>query len=203
MPYGLVLNFRMRTTRQALAGPWWLLPVGRLNPLWWYGIGAAFIGFEYLNGPDAQFPVLYLIPVVLAAWYSGLRPAMAIAIAVPIAHIVFRLSIWPQESDPWLPIAATVFRAGVIVLLGLWFARLAEHERDLHGYVMRLEGLLPICSFCKSIRNKSGDWESLERFISQRSEAQFSHGLCPTCGKTHYPEFDLDDANRDRVEVNH
>jgi hypothetical protein len=52
-----------------------------------------------------------------------------------------------------------------------------------------LSGLLPICSFCKKIRNKKGDWELLERYITTRSESKFTHGLCPECREEHYPEF--------------
>ena len=51
-----------------------------------------------------------------------------------------------------------------------------------------LSGLLPICSFCKKIRNKEGDWELLESYITARSESKFSHGLCPDCREEHYPE---------------
>lgn len=52
-----------------------------------------------------------------------------------------------------------------------------------------LSGLLPICSFCKKIRNKKGEWELLERYITTRSESKFTHGLCPECRDKHYPEF--------------
>ena len=51
-----------------------------------------------------------------------------------------------------------------------------------------LSGLLPICSFCKKIRNNEGDWELLERYITARSESKFTHGLCPECRDKHYPE---------------
>ena len=71
----------------------------------------------------------------------------------------------------------------------LWFARLADYERELSRQVRVLEGLLAICSFCKSIRNERGDWEHLESFISRRSEAEFSHGVCPSCGALHYPDM--------------
>jgi hypothetical protein len=47
--------------------------------------------------------------------------------------------------------------------------------------------MLSICAFCKKIRNESGEWEQLEGFISRKSEAEFSHSLCPSCGNTHYP----------------
>ncbi len=52
-----------------------------------------------------------------------------------------------------------------------------------------LKGLLPICSFCKKIRNDLGDWEVLEQYISDRSESQFSHSLCPECKLENYPDL--------------
>ena len=73
-------------------------------------------------------------------------------------------------------------------------ADLSEHERALTRYVQRLEGLLPICAFCKSIRNKDEQWEPLETFISTRSDAEFSHGFCPTCVKTHYQHLSAEEA---------
>jgi hypothetical protein len=77
----------------------------------------------------------------------------------------------------------------MVLLFALWFARLADYERELSRQVRVLEGLLAICSFCKSIRNERGDWEHLESFISRRSEAEFSHGVCPSCGALHYPDM--------------
>ena len=47
--------------------------------------------------------------------------------------------------------------------------------------VKQLSGLLPICSYCKKIRDDEGYWEQLEGYVSKRSEAQFSHGICPDC----------------------
>jgi len=86
----------------------------------------------------------------------------------------------------------------VIVVMALWFARLAELERDLEGRVKVLEGLLPICAFCKNIRNEAGEWERLETFISKRSGAEFSHGVCPSCGDMHYPGL-LNSKRADRL----
>jgi hypothetical protein len=83
-------------------------------------------------------------------------------------------------------VSTTIFRGVVIAVMALWFARLSEHERSLHRYVLKLEGLLPICSFCKSIRNEAGDWEPLEAFISTRSKAQFSHCFCANCLQRQY-----------------
>ena len=51
-----------------------------------------------------------------------------------------------------------------------------------------LEGLLPVCSFCKKIR-VGEDWVSIEQYIHEHSEADFSHGLCPECAENNYPEY--------------
>lgn len=52
-----------------------------------------------------------------------------------------------------------------------------------------LRGLLPICAHCKKIRTEVGDWQQVERYVQQHTEARFSHGICPTCRVTHYPEL--------------
>jgi hypothetical protein len=47
--------------------------------------------------------------------------------------------------------------------------------------VKALRGLLPICSYCKKVRNDENYWEQIESYICQHSDAQFSHGICPEC----------------------
>jgi hypothetical protein len=167
--------------------PWWLLPDGKIQPLWWIALGAVMLWVDYLTWRDGHFPVVYAVPVILAAWYSGMWPAVGLAIAVPVFRLlVLVVPVLPAEDIGSL-LLATALRGIVIVFLALWFARLAEFERALQTRVKVLEGLLPICSFCKNIRNEGGQWERLEKFISRRSEAEFSHGICPTCAEKHYP----------------
>jgi CheY-like chemotaxis protein len=62
--------------------------------------------------------------------------------------------------------------------------RLSERVREAQAALARvkkLSGLLPICSYCKKIRRDGSYWEQLESFISEHSEAHFSHGVCPSC----------------------
>lgn len=54
--------------------------------------------------------------------------------------------------------------------------------------VKTLRGILPICSYCKKIRDDDGYWNQVEVYIRKRSDANFSHGICPDCMKEHYPE---------------
>lgn len=59
--------------------------------------------------------------------------------------------------------------------------RAAERILGLHGHIRQLEGLLPICAYCKSIRNNDGGWEPIDTYVHEHSEVTFSHGICPGC----------------------
>jgi hypothetical protein len=169
--------------------PWWLLPLGRIHPLWWVAIAGPLVALDYLTGPKPEFPVLFMIPVTAAAWYSGRAPAVTLAIVLPLAHAGFVAALWnPSLSVPLL-LGTTLMRSGAVMAVALWLARLSEHERELRHHVQTLEGLLSICAFCKRIRNPSGEWERLESYIATRSQAQFSHGFCAACWTKHYAEL--------------
>lgn len=62
-------------------------------------------------------------------------------------------------------------------------ARVSVAERlvRLHQRVTHLEGLLPICAYCKKIRDDHGRWQHVERYIAARADVQFSHAVCPSC----------------------
>lgn len=59
------------------------------------------------------------------------------------------------------------------------------------GEVKQLSGLLPICASCKKIRDDKGYWNQIETYIRDRSEAEFSHGICPDCFKKLYPDIEI------------
>jgi hypothetical protein len=62
---------------------------------------------------------------------------------------------------------------------------------DALSRVKTLQGLLPICSYCKKIRDDRNYWQQVEGYISDHSEAQFSHGICPECyARFVQPELD-------------
>jgi len=67
--------------------------------------------------------------------------------------------------------------------------RVAELEAALQS-IRVLQGLLPICSYCKKIRNDQNYWEQVEGYISKNSDVRFSHGICPECFKK-FAEPDL------------
>ena len=69
-------------------------------------------------------------------------------------------------------------------------ARVHVHVEILraHHEIRRLHGILPTCASCKKIRDEDGHWQPIEAYIAQRSEAQFSHGLCPDCAPLFFPD---------------
>jgi len=60
--------------------------------------------------------------------------------------------------------------------------------RDALSKVKTLSGLLPTCAGCRKIRDEDGEWHEMENYISDHSDADFSHGLCPACAERLYPE---------------
>jgi len=155
----------------------------RFAPLRWLLASAAVIPLDYLTGPYLDSMVLlYPVPAAMAAWGGSSRWSMALAVALPpVRMIIFRYWGWRA------PVVEVVLDTAVIVLFSIAIALLILHLRRQALARRVLEGMLPICGFCKRIRN--GDsWESLEGFISDHSEAKFSHTFCPGCGVKHYGE---------------
>jgi len=74
-------------------------------------------------------------------------------------------------------------------------AHLARKVRELQEaleHVKTLQGILPICCFCKRIRDDQDYWRQVEDYVTSRSEARFSHSVCPECMKREYPRYAKD-----------
>lgn len=59
--------------------------------------------------------------------------------------------------------------------------KLVAELREALANVQQLRGLLPVCAWCKSVRNDAGYWQQIEHYLSEHTQARFTHGLCPTC----------------------
>ena len=63
-------------------------------------------------------------------------------------------------------------------------------EKASQAEIKTLRGFLPICSYCKKIRNDRNYWEQLEIYIGEHSDASFTHGICPDCATKIMGEFE-------------
>ncbi len=74
-----------------------------------------------------------------------------------------------------------------------------EDLKNALAQVKHLSGLLPICASCKKIRDDNGYWKQIESYISEHSEALFSHALCPECLKMLYPEYMVENGEAESI----
>lgn len=153
----------------------------RLPPFYSIAIAAFVVTLDYAVGPRLEFPGLFVVPVAYAAWYGGLRWGLPMGL-LPFAHVATVAASGAPEGLYEVVISAVV-RALVLMPVVWWIATVAESQRDLKKEVDLLEGLLPICSYCKKIRDDAGEWQALEKYIQERSEATFTHGICDACLK--------------------
>ena len=167
---------------------WSFLPIGRVASAWWLLIALVLLVADYLLGPFFQFPAVYVVPVTLAAWFSGPRTGLALAVWFPLSRLTLMLTVFDEPWTVQTTVANAVTRVSVFVVMALMASRLAEHERVLASEVETLRSLLPICTYCSKIRDGKGDeWETLDTYVSKR-QGEFSPGLCPDCAQQHFPE---------------
>ena len=88
----------------------------------------------------------------------------------------------------WLVhVLGLVLSLGLVTLLGTRLIQSVDALQTSLGRIRQLEGLVPICAWCKKIRKEGADpwspssWVSVERYVGERTDAKFSHGMCPEC----------------------
>lgn len=114
--------------------------------------------------------------------------------------------IFRHESENWQIVHSGISVPYGLVQEGEVYPLKGLHERNLEleamvkertdelemtrGRVKRLEGMIPICMHCKKIRSENSDWHQLERYITEHSDAVFSHGMCPECSAEQMKKLD-------------
>lgn len=146
---------------------------------------------DYYTVEELNVTLLYLGPIALASWKLGKREAIFVAAFSAMIWFVEDHLILRQSGSLWIPVLnmAGLFGFFLIVVLILTSLRkafaaqqrlIAELEHAL-GRVKTLSGLLPICSWCKRVRDDRGYWKAVEAYIEEHSQAEFTHGICPDC----------------------
>ena len=89
------------------------------------------------------------------------------------------------------PFESEEFRARVqagarIIKLQMALADRVQELQEALEQIRTLQGVLPICMYCKKVRNDQNYWQQVESYVSQHSQVEFSHGLCPECFEKHF-----------------
>ncbi len=135
------------------------------------------VGLATLD-PDGTWLSVFISPT------AGGRMARRFAPLVLLLPILIGVQTALYNKPIGHAIAAVVVTSVTVIALLAGASALdrAEAQRKILG------GLLPICAHCKRIRDDQGYWSQVESYVSQRSEAEFSHSLCPSCLREFYPE---------------
>jgi hypothetical protein len=148
---------------------------------------------DYATSYDLGFFVFYFLPISIGAWRLGPRYACLLSV---LSAIAWGLSDWYSGHTyshmiyyAW----NTIIRLISFLIIGYILAQIhkllieeRKISKDLQAaldQVKTLSGLLPICAWCKRIRNDAGYWQQIEEYVKTHSDIQFSHGLCKDCAE--------------------
>jgi hypothetical protein len=142
------------------------------------GLSLLVVGLAALD-PRATWLAVFISPG------AGGRMARRFAPLVLLSPILMEVQNALYDKPIGHAIAAVTVTAAFVIALFVGASALnrAEAQQKILG------GLLPICSHCKRIRDDRGYWSQVESYVSQHSEAEFSHSLCPSCLAEFYPEY--------------
>lgn len=137
------------------------------------------------TGPFIRMPVLFVFPVIAVSWFAGLISGQAFAIGLPLIRMFVALNASMSASL----FEDKLINTAILVMAFSTISFLVYYVNRQRAKITILEGLLPICSFCKKIRTKDESWEQLEKYITRHSQAEFTHSVCPECVKKHYGDY--------------
>ena len=156
--------------------------------VWVSSIAAALAG-DMLFSRWIPFHFLLVLPVLLATRLSGRIWGLSLATLLPTAHTAITLSQNRFVIPAVHLVLAMVLHMLTLILVVELVQRLQEKNREAMQRIKILTGMLPICSNCKDIRDDHGYWKRIEEYLSQHSEVEFTHGVCPDCVAKLYPEY--------------
>ena len=172
----------------------------------------------YLSGnTGSDLYLIYFLILLIAAFASTLKQMIALSVVLCAAYGVSLFLLaeqtgWLTEGHllriPVLLTLATFYgataemvrkerhhKAGLLETIAALKqseeerTRLIRELQEALANVKTLSGLLPICASCKKIRDDKGYWNQIETYLRTRTDATFTHGICPECSKILYPEL--------------
>lgn len=140
------------------------------------------------TGDEVAVSSLFLLPVTLASWTAGRKVGFFVSIACAVS--VLGVDLWSgrQYRHAFTPF----WNAAIVLSFFVVVASLVTNRRRLEGEqearlqeaiasVKTLRGLIPVCAWCKKIRDDRGYWSEVEAYVAAHTEADFTHGVCPDC----------------------
>ncbi|MBI2840609.1 MAG: hypothetical protein HYX75_20020 [Acidobacteria bacterium] len=193
-------------------------------PAGWQRVEIHYAGLSFVAPSRVQFK--YMLEGFDHGWVNAGTRRIAQYTNLPPGEFRFRVTacnhdgVWNREGASliilkrpyfyqtvWFHIA-WIFTLLLLIASGhvLRVRQFREREKELArrveaalAKVKILSGLLPICSWCKKVRDDNGYWNQLESYLHEHTEADFSHSICPECMAEHFPSM-AERIQRDRVK---
>ena len=128
-----------------------------------------------VDGIDAaeKIRALFNIPVIYLSAHSDEGTLQRAKVTEPFGYIVKPF----RERDLYIAIEFALYKSKMDSE-----RKASMHQlQDAFSRIRTLQGLIPVCAWCKKVRDDKGYWEQLEEYISQHTDADFTHGICPDC----------------------
>jgi hypothetical protein len=150
------------------------------------------IGFlDFVSGYEMSFSLFYLAPITLVTWWAGRRWGVAVASFSTLVWLGAEMASGRAFTHPLISFWNTLMRVSCFLIVVILLAQLkrsyAEQRRmarELRASLTQvniLSGLIPICAWCKKVRDDQGYWQQVELYITEHSAASFTHGICQEC----------------------
>lgn len=177
-----------------------------VTTLWWVGVIVVGTLSNTLYPADVKIHVVFdvLFPVAIYLLIPiGLISQCLLASLFTVTNLVILLTLKENITDTDLAFIFIAYTAThVIGLIACWQSHIGRRKqfvekkteqrlrKELQGTLDELQvlrGILPICSYCKQIRDDEGFWHQVDQYINSHSDIQFTHGICPDCIKENFP----------------
>lgn len=153
--------------------------------------------------------LLYMVVFIFGAFRLNYRQFILLSILAMIGYaavIILLYMYHPQHVD----LRLEIFYLMTLFTVLIWFSFVGSYINELRSKlgitnndlreaninlknafneIRQLKGILPICASCKKIRDDKGYWQQVEEYVRDRTDAEFSHSLCPECSELLYPDF--------------
>jgi K+-sensing histidine kinase KdpD len=127
----------------------------------------------------------FVIAIVITSWLGGWKPSLvSLLLGLLAGAFFFMPPRWSFRVDQVAHQVSLVlyFFVGITTILLFESIRKARHRaEEALANVKILQGLLPICAWCKKIRDDQNYWRQVESYLAEHTGAQFTHSICPSC----------------------
>ena len=142
------------------------------------GLQGAMDGIE----TAAQIRSQFSIPVIFLTAFVDEKTLERAKVTAPCGYLTKPF----EENDLRIAIEVGLYRAK----LESERETLIKELQEAIAKIKTLSGLIPICAWCKKIRDDQGYWQTVEHYVKEHSQAEFTHGMCPDCQKKYFPEIE-------------